>query len=152
MKKLASAFALTSVLFFASCEKDDKHKNPEPGDEAKTKIQLLQDGSWNMDNTHIQIRTNDSLLNEGYDRTPGIVTFLSTNKLVFAPFGRTSDTVDYIFFGDSIAFDDIMHNVNVLESNRLILESQEVVTLPNDSSSTDSSFSFSVITTMSLKR
>ncbi len=148
MKKLTSILALSSVLFFASCEKDEVVPNTNPTQPvAQTKLEILQDGSWDMVHVHIVVSLNDTILNDDFDNTPGKVTFMVNNKLIFAPQGRPSDTVDYTFYGDSIAFDDAMYHIITLEKNQLILESEEIVNDPSDTT-----FTFSAITTITLKR
>ncbi len=131
MKKLTSTLALASVLFFASCEKDEVQPKPTTTPAAKTQIELLQDGSWDFESNRFIIKYDGLVVSDETETFPGKVTFLANNTVIFAS-ADENDTSNYSFQGQTIVIDDLTFKITTLTESKLVMENEESETDPDD--------------------
>lgn len=124
MKKLTSTLALASVLFFASCQKDDVQNSNTATPAVKSQLELLQDGSWDFESYKMIATMDGDTVYEETDDTPGKVTFLKNNTVIFVD-GNETDTSSYAYSTDKLVIDDSDFKINTLIASDLVLVGEE---------------------------
>jgi hypothetical protein len=146
MKKLTSTLALASLIVLAACNKDEKTSTPTTI--PKTGIDLLTDGSWDLETMRNVIKLNGYVMGDNTENMTGKVTFYKNNTVVAVIPGEENDTTAYAYNGtaNTITMDDMTFDIITLNANKFVFESEET---ESDSSGTST---ISFITTISLKK
>jgi NAD(P)H-nitrite reductase large subunit len=125
MKKLSSTLAIVSMIFFASCSKDDVQQTDPSSSAPKTQLEILQDGSWDLISMTSKASSKDTVYYNDTEAMTGKITFLKNNTVVAVLPGEENDTSAYVFNQSTIKIDDSVFDVELLNANSLELKSVE---------------------------